>query len=445
MKILITNIWMNDFSGSEIVTLEIAKYFKAKGNDVSIETSQISPLLRSYCALNDFSVFVPGEITSEVYFDLVWIHHFFLPLRFFANDKKYLSNARFIFHHMSPFEPFESSPFPEMEEKISSRILVNSAETREAITKLGLKSENVLIFGNPAPEEFRKSRRERSRLENLLFVSNHPPLEVKELISDLSRDGFGIRHIGSDSEISEKKLVDSNDLNWADAVISIGKTVQYALLSKVPVFVYDHFGGDEWIDDIDKLNQFSATNFSGRSKRIKHDKESLRLKIFSGFSDSLNFVSSLTEDDLQKFDLEYQMQALTDYLKMSHSSPFHKLDEKDWLRWENHVEILFRASTIAKLSASNSMRDSAVQERDSAVQERDSAVQERDSAVQERDSAVQERDSAVQERDSAVQERDSAVQERDSAVQERDSVYMSRIWRFFYLYRSFRGFFEGKF
>ena len=48
-----------------------------------------------------------------------------------------------------------------------------------------------------------------------------------------------------------------------DAVVTIGKTVQYALSMGIPAYVYDHFGGVGWLDE-DSLEPELHWAFSGQ-------------------------------------------------------------------------------------------------------------------------------------------------------------------------------------
>lgn len=57
-------------------------------------------------------------------------------------------------------------------------------------------------------------------------------------------------------------------LSKYDVITTIGKTVQYALALGIPVYEYDHFGGDGYITK-DNVNLEEMYNFSGRATRRK--------------------------------------------------------------------------------------------------------------------------------------------------------------------------------
>ena len=120
------------------------------------------------------------------------------------------------------------------------------------------------VFANAAPNPFHFERAARS-LRNVLFVSNRQPAELLEAEQLLRARGLATRFIGKDREC---KRLEPSDLAWADCVVTIGKTVRYALASRLPVFLYDRFGGDGYLTaDNYALNE--AHNFSGRPAHRK--------------------------------------------------------------------------------------------------------------------------------------------------------------------------------
>ena len=50
-----------------------------------------------------------------------------------------------------------------------------------------------------------------------------------------------------------------------DAVITIGRSAHFSLAAGVPVFTYDHFGGDGWLRD-ESFEESFDYNFTGRPK-----------------------------------------------------------------------------------------------------------------------------------------------------------------------------------
>src|SRR5690606_28711208 len=101
---------------------------------------------------------------------------------------------------------------------------------------------------NAAPPRFWRLEREYSpTLKSVLLVSNHLPDELLELKQELLRRGIAVKHMGRNGDdygrLGPKALLES------DLVVSIGKTAQYCLASRTPLFVYDHFGGPGYLTE----------------------------------------------------------------------------------------------------------------------------------------------------------------------------------------------------
>jgi glycosyltransferase involved in cell wall biosynthesis len=444
-RVLITNIWFNVFSGSEMVCLELYSHLESIGIAVDIVANTISDDMKNYCEENNINLYSSTNFTPTEDYDLVWVHHNYLPINLLGEQIDKLSRARFIFHHMSPFEPLEAAYFPEIESALASSILSNSSETLEAISNLGIEKQRIEVFGNPAPSTFREGARLRKNLQNILFVTNHPPQEILELIEVLVNEGFAVKHLGMGSRLATNQKISKSDIDWADAIITIGKSVQYAILNKLPVYIYDIHGGEGWLDSSEKLELSARTNFTGRPNCRKLNSGEIYSEFLSGFEKAAAAVYNVNEMITSKFDLTHKMTDVLRKLEQSSLGAIKMLDQNLLKIWGSYITLISRETRFRNHISAGDIKvlvDTAVAERDSAVAERDSAVAERDSAVAERDSAVAERDSAVAERDSAVAERDSAVAERDSAVAERDSILNSTIWKLFTPYRKAKNFFR---
>lgn len=57
-----------------------------------------------------------------------------------------------------------------------------------------------------------------------------------------------------------------------DCVFTIGKTVQYCMISSTPVYVYDRFGGFGYLD-AENFEKCAYANFSGRGGITKSSEE----------------------------------------------------------------------------------------------------------------------------------------------------------------------------
>jgi hypothetical protein len=197
-------------------------------------------------------------------YDIVYCQHSML-LRLFSTQPDNIifgsSRPLFVYNHLSPYERFEL-PGGLSEALTADLILANSPETATVIASFGRAFRNVEVMPNPAPIGFAVGRTPRTakRLERLLVVSNHLPPEALEAINSLSSQGIDVHKIG----IPERpRRLSPEDLHKVDAVMTIGKTVQYAIRAACPVYIYDHFGGPGWLTS-ENFTKAEAVNFSGR-------------------------------------------------------------------------------------------------------------------------------------------------------------------------------------
>lgn len=305
--IYISQAHMIQYGGSEMVTLELAEYFSSLGIKVTIGTWAVgNPMMGHLKSLQNVEYF---DIDSQALQDvlasdppqLAWIHHQIIPRRLLQVP----SACAFVYNHMSSTHPLEFTWSP-LEAELASVHLFNSIETLESQKLKGLGStlnpDNLHLFANPAPDAFREVTSEgASHMKNIGVVTNHLPVELEELLSS-PPDGFNFFRIGYSGGIKDcpARLTPSLIASF-DGVITIGKTVQYALVAGIPVYCYDHFGGPGWLG-IDNFTVAETNNFSGRGFDRKTSR-SISEEIVGHFSEAQLFAKQLRETNLSRFSL----------------------------------------------------------------------------------------------------------------------------------------------
>lgn len=240
MRVLVLNDFLAEWTGSEIVALEVARHFKATTSSFWCSEPMKSQL-EDWRPLDDIDL---------ADYDLVWAQqHAVFPLldRMTPGAKR----PFVAWVSLSPYDVMDKVP-KSILDSYADLIVCNSKETVEA-------RGAGISFGNAAPDSFHFEREQRD-LKRVLFVSNNQPAEMVEAEQLLHGRGYETRFLGRGREF---KLLEPSDLEWADCVVTIGKTVRYAIASNTPVFVYDRFGGDGYLNAENfALNE--ANNFSGR-------------------------------------------------------------------------------------------------------------------------------------------------------------------------------------
>jgi len=348
--ILLTQGELVDYGGSEMVTLELAEYLSRVGWSVHVLTNFISePMLKEFRPLNGVTVHTNADTVDATELDLIWVHHQLLPEAIVDMAEQGLLTAKVVFHHMSPFVPLEFPLFARVENWLADAILFNSAETQRALesalSSLEVRGE---VFGNPAPDTFWSDpagRTYRAALARLLIVSNHMPTEIWEAVQELRAEGVEVRAVGRFPG-AEARRTRPDDLEWADAVVSIGKTVQYAIVNGLPAYCYDHFGGSGWLDS-ENFGKNAELNFSGRGFKSKGASEIVD-ELVHGFTDAQDFARRAHVEHGPHYLLSYRWQQVMDGLAKHDStrSTLEPSEKATFTATQRYLWELHRASRV---------------------------------------------------------------------------------------------------
>jgi hypothetical protein len=293
MRVLITTNHLRDFAGSEIVTYELIEHFLARGWIVDVYTHDLGePILGEIQKLPAW-----GRLTLHVAdlaaefehdYDLVWVQHSILPPGLLRRLEGRGLDAPMVWHHLSSFMDVELPRHSAIETQLAAVSTGMSGKTVESIREFGLPDEKLLVFDNPAPDAFADFvRPPGARLNKVLVVSNHAPVEIREAGGLLESEGIAVTFLGAaDGPVR----ITPDILNGFDAVITIGKTVQYSLSMGIPVYLYDHFGGPGWLS-ADNLEPVAYDSFSGRGNPRQIPADEIVREIVDGFDGALEFAT----------------------------------------------------------------------------------------------------------------------------------------------------------
>jgi glycosyltransferase involved in cell wall biosynthesis len=277
------------YSGSEITVYEYAITLKKLGYDVVVGSLELSDFFCRKLREYNIDTIDLCEYTKEVKCDIFWCFH--NNTYAFICKKDIVVCKKIVYSSLSHFEPFEIPPI--FIEDIDI-ITVHSQENHDHLTKnYSDIIDKVYLLPNSCTDDYyMQSYQFRTKLKSIAIVSNHPPSEIQELHNDqeLSFHTYGIGH--------DYKLVDFNELCKYDAVISIGKTVQYCLSLGIPCFCYDYFGGPGWIT-IENYVNAARFNYSGRCTPVKkssHDIKKILINQYINIQSSLQLLKDYSVD-----------------------------------------------------------------------------------------------------------------------------------------------------
>ena len=289
-KILLLTGQLFQWAGSEIVILELAEEFIRRGALVTVYASYSEP---DFCA-NFQAIGAHFEPNRKAIilnsFDVVYCQH--QTITSFLDQLLNIPPAELpliVYGHLSPFAAIEF-PGPHIEGMFGDAFLCNSLETKNKMRDLGLDHTRLKLMQNPAPDAFFDIPINERRLARILVVSNHLPVEVRSSFKLLENDGIKVTFVGLNGtpvRVTPELIAEQ------DAIISIGKTVQYALAANRPVYVYDHFGGPGWLNE-SNFSKAAEYNFSGRCCSRKITAEILQNEVRNGFETAVADLDRLS-------------------------------------------------------------------------------------------------------------------------------------------------------
>jgi len=308
-KVLVTQGSLFEIAGSEVVTLELVQHFASRADEVVVVTygfgTEWALVLGDIQGVSLFRYDDPAldQNLGQRAPDLAWIHHQLIPESVLRAPR----TTKFVFHHMSAYHPAEFPVSYGIEEALASAVVFAAPETMAAHLASSLLDHviptRLSVLGNPAPAQFDFSREHRSvPLRRLLVVSNHIPGEMREALSALP-PGVTVTIRGNEADNGgESKVVTPSDIADSDAVVTIGKTVQYALLSGTPVYCYDHFGGPGWLTP-ENFEVARFANFSGRGFERK-DSRSISRELVGDYGTAVTDAETLKSEHRDEFILD---------------------------------------------------------------------------------------------------------------------------------------------
>lgn len=284
-RVLLTNLYFARYTGSELHVLEVARLFEKKGYEVTVAVFQKAyPLLKQAGTINIVDCF-REELKVQEY-DIIWVQHY--PVFDFLSSKYDLTYKKLIISKLSVINELEYLPVCVPE---ADMILCVSQECANQVREDIGNDKRIKVFKNSVSEEFftaGNEKREYAQIKKIAVISNHVPQELLEL-ERVMGGHCKIDYIGLEYE---PRFVDATLLQQYDLVITIGRTVQQCFAAKVPVYVYDYFGGPGYIND-DNFALAEKNNFSGRGGFEKRSSTELKIDIEEKYKNNLNYLEKL--------------------------------------------------------------------------------------------------------------------------------------------------------
>lgn len=266
-KVLMTNLYFQKYTGSELHTMEFAHLFKEKGYEVVIAVyKKAYPLLQEL--EEGISVIeCSRETLKDMEYDIVFVQHF--PVFDYLTSRYELKYRRMIISKLSVINAMENLPVC-MEE--AAFVLCVSPECADMVAMQAPEHTKIKVFQNCVEAEYFEHCGEyagyKRELDKIAVISNHIPEELLEMKQKMS----GYYQVDLIGQGYRTVQVNADLLKQYDLVITIGRTVPRCLAMGVPVYVYDYLGGPGYLTE-ENFSLAERNNFSGRGFERKSSDE----------------------------------------------------------------------------------------------------------------------------------------------------------------------------
>lgn len=401
-KVLITNYALVDLAGSEINCLSIAKKMLEKGFYVEVATLNVgNPIIGEFHKNN---INVKNVLHEELQFkeyDLIWAHHY-LILDYLIFHKN-IAAKKIIYSSLSPFEGLEAPPAYINE---LSLCLANSEETKQKLVEEGVDATSIRIFPNYASKEFIESVKDSNNkvLSKMCVVSNHVPEELEDAIKILKSDGMIVDIYGR-GYVS--KLIEPHILTQYDAIISIGKTVQYGMGMKIPIYCYDIHGGPGWINK-NNYEQAYKFNFSGRGFN-KLSTDEIVQTIKAGYKSTVEDLDILRDFILEECVLDNNIDKVLRCLIEKDDLKFIKVPNNfNYIKRHNQAFVtehdynLYRRKKIEDLEQEVKELENLLTYKTQLIEEAERIKQEKENLIKQKENIIQQKQDKLKEYEGVI-------------------------------------------
>lgn len=309
LRVLVLTNHFRHFGGSELVALEVAEWFTAAGDQVTIGTNEFGAPMAD--AVGPTPAVTEIDDLALADFDIVWCQHdllSYLPVATLSAAARSGRVPLVALASLGPSHPFEhlnavlASAFSAVVYAGTAKVAAAIAQTSHGMVR------RIRVLNNAAPDAFWSDPDSPpAALRRVVAISNHAPAELTAALELLVERGIEVRHLGIGG--SETARVRPADIDAADAVVTIGKSVIYAVARRRPVYLYDHFGGDGWLStDIWAENCYH--NFAGQPRRRRLTAAAIADEIETGFAVATGSCTRLASVVGDEFRLGHHLAAL---------------------------------------------------------------------------------------------------------------------------------------
>lgn len=281
-RVLITNLFVQKYTGSELHTLSVAKQFLKKGYEVIVAV-----FVKAY-PLAEYFEGIPGLHVVNCleyhlpfqHYDIFWAQHY--AVADWVILKNHITCDRLVVSRLGIYNALEALP---CFAKKADMICCVSREIEERIRKEIGNERLIEKLENCVDEEFfdEYTKKKRETLQSIAVVSNHMQDDILKAVEKLREHGIEVKLYGQQYEAV---LITGKVLSHYDVVITIGKTVQYGLACGTIPYIYDYYGGPGYLTE-ENFELARKFNFSGRGFQRKENAEEIVTDILENYQKAI--------------------------------------------------------------------------------------------------------------------------------------------------------------
>lgn len=319
MNIIFTVAFADGFHGSVLHVYELASFFVKQGHSCVVATIDYTEEVRTMFRDAGVPLQHLNRVDFEKEYDVLFGVHFPLVSCLLKNKIKI---KKLVLNCLSGSENIEVFP---MYSDAAGLLLTCSWEVRDVMNrKFGIPAEKISVLENSIPNEYADYQRQHTPPTDyprkIAVVSNHIPeeiFELKDVMPECDITYFGIQ-TGNYHKVTPE-LLDNFDV-----VISIGKTIQYAMGMGIPAYEYDRFGGNGYITP-ENMDGEAYYNFAGRNTRRKADPEQIKKELLHNYRNCLENQRRLREKALGRFLLSSSLDKLLQTIEASQDFYYNEM------------------------------------------------------------------------------------------------------------------------
>lgn len=340
-RLLIATNQLWTIAGSEVVALEIARHFLELGYQVDVFTSWAEPPMSAlFAEAIGRPLIVDPEQVRPFTYDIVYVQHQLLGLFEYGPHPDDREATRIVTGRLARRSFLESGGWLH-DRVLADHVLANSELTAEHLASVGHGTPTT-VFYNAAPAAyFARFQPRPDRPTKILVVTNHRDPALTEAV-ELLRQSAEIERIGGVDRVT---LVTPEMIAGADLVVSIGKTIPYAIAGRVPVYVYDRYGGPGYLDP-ENVHAAARFNFSGRCCERQLPAQEIAAEIIGSYAKGVVFARDAPQSWIDRYYLPRYIPRLTEPALTSNEEKRQRMSESPFLGQERLLANYVRQSFV---------------------------------------------------------------------------------------------------